>query len=58
MDTIATNVRANGNLFTIEQIDRFKKLDGKGKIIFDDIYVVGESARIRRLPSFYIIIRG
>ncbi|MGB4772682.1 MAG: hypothetical protein WBP58_14540 [Chitinophagaceae bacterium] len=58
MDTIATNVRANGNLFTIEQIDGFRKLDGKGKIIFDDIYVVGESARIRRMPSFYIIIRG
>jgi hypothetical protein len=58
MDTIATNVRAKGNMFTIEQIDQLKKLNGKGKVIFHNIDAVGGSSRVRRLPPFSIIIRG
>ena len=58
MDTIATNVRAKGNMFTIEQIDQLKKLNGKGKVIFHNIDAVGGSSRVRRFPPFSIIIRG
>ena len=57
-DSIAKRVSANSNMLSDEQIQILRKLNGKGKIIFEEILVVGGDSKVREIGPFSIVVNG
>ena len=57
-DSIAKSAPAENQFLNPEQIKYLRKLNGNGKIIFQDIRVIGSEGKTRELSSFSLVVKG